>query len=261
MSNLEIDSPFQPGKPVNPEKFKGREEIINDIIKYFPSITSGNSKHFFITGKRGMGKTSLANLILNHANNHSMVTAHIMNDGVHTTEELIIQIFERIFNSIRSESWSKKILDSFKDHIEYVGVGGVSIKFNPTEKELKNIKDNFAFYLIDLLNNFKNKKGIFIVIDDINGLTETSEFANWYKSFADTLETTFQSECNIGLMLTGYPEKWNKLYEQNPSFNRLFNYHSLDELKYNETNNFYEDIFNSIKIKWDKNALNVLMKY
>ena len=90
-----------------------------------------------------------------------MVTVHILNDGVHTVDELIIQIMERIFNEIRSEKWSRPILDYFKDHIESVGIGGFNLKFKPSKEELKSIKDNFAFNLVDLVRNFKDKDGLF----------------------------------------------------------------------------------------------------
>jgi len=190
MNISEKESLFQPGQPVSPDRFKGREDVIQNILRYFPSVKSGNPQHFFITGKRGMGKTSLANYISDLArNNYSMVTAHIMNDGVHDIDELVVQIIERILNNIRSEKWSEKIFELIGNHIESVGFKGVNIKFKPQEAELKNIKDNLAFYLADLVNDFKDKDGLFIVIDDINGLSETPEFANWYKSFADTLAT------------------------------------------------------------------------
>lgn len=54
-------SVFQPKQPVNPDRFKGRQQTIEEIIRYFPGVLSGQPRHFFITGKRGMGKTSLAN--------------------------------------------------------------------------------------------------------------------------------------------------------------------------------------------------------
>ena len=147
-----------------------------------------------------MGKTSLANFISDVANkNHSMVTAHIMNDSVHTIEELLIQIIERILNSIKSEKWSEKIFKLFGNNIESVGLGGLNIKFKPSESELHNIRDNFAFYLCDLVNQFKDKDGLFIVIDDINGLSDTSDFANWYKSFADTMATSIKKRLLLEL--------------------------------------------------------------
>ena len=229
--NIETkESLFQPGQPVSADRFKGREEIIKEILKYFPAVKSGNPQHFFITGKRGMGKTSLANFISDFANkNYSMVTAHVMNDGVHSIDDLVIQIIERILNSIKSEKWSEKIFGFLEDHIESVGFGGLNIKFKPSESELNNMKDNFAFYLTDLLNNFKDKDGLFIVIDDINGLSDTPEFANWYKSFTDTLAISVEN-APICIMLTGYPEKFMKLYNHNPSFNRIFHVLELNQL-------------------------------
>ena len=255
------ESLFQPGQPVSADRFKGREESINEILKYFPSIRNGNPQHFFITGKRGMGKTSLANFISDFASkNYSIVTAHVMNDGVHTIDELVCQIIEMILNSINSEKWSDKIFGFLEDHIEFVGFGGLNIKFKPSGNELRNIKDNFAFYLADLVSNFKDKDGLFIIIDDINGLSETPDFANWYKSFTDTLATSV-GNASIGIMLTGYPEKFIRLYNHNPSFNRIFHVHELTRLSDDEIKEFYTDIFSIYKMKVDPLALEMMTKY
>ena len=149
----------------------------------------------------------VANYISGFAkNNYSMVTAHIMNDGVHDIDELVVQIIERILNAIGPEKWHDKIFKIGK-YMESVGFGGFNIKFKPPEDELRSIKDNIAFYLSDLVDNFKDKDGLFIVIDDINGLSQTPEFANWYKSFADTLATSID-DAPICIMLIGYPEKF-----------------------------------------------------
>lgn len=255
------ESLFQPGQPVSPDRFKGREDIINEIVKYFPSINSGNPQHFFITGKRGIGKTSLAKFISDVANkNYSMITAHIMNDGVHNINELVIQIIERILNSIKSEKWSEKIFDLLRGNIESVGFGGLNVKFKPSNDELENIKDNFAFYLCDLVNHFKDKDGLFIIIDDINGLSDTPEFANWYKSFADTMATSIDN-APIGMMLTCYPEKFAKLYEHNQSITRIFHTHELLGLSDNEIKIFYTDIFSMNNIAIEKSALANMTKY
>lgn len=261
MNISEKESLFQPGQPVSPDRFEGREDIIKDILKYFPAVKSGNPQHFFITGKRGMGKTSLANYISDFArNNHSMVTAHIMNDGVHDIDELVIQIIERILNAIRSEKWSSKIFKIIGNCIDSVGFGGLNIKFKPPEDELNNIKDNLAFYLSDLVSEFKDKDGLFIVIDDINGLSETPEFANWYKSFADTLATSVEN-APICIMLTGYPEKFRRLYDHNPSVNRIFHTHELKALSDADVERFYTTIFSSYSIDMLPSALESMVEY
>ena len=123
---------------MSPDRFKGREDILKDIFKYFPSVNNGNVKHFFIIEKRGMGKTSLANFISEFGEkNYSMITVHIMNDGVHSVDELITQIIERILNSIKSEKWNDKIFNILDNNIESAGFGGFNVKFKPSSEELK----------------------------------------------------------------------------------------------------------------------------
>ena len=60
------ESPFEPGHPVSPDKFKGRKKDINKISRYLPKVKNqGVPFHFFITGKRGMGKTSFVKYLAN----------------------------------------------------------------------------------------------------------------------------------------------------------------------------------------------------
>ena len=128
------ESLFQPGQPVSADRFKGREEVIQEILRYFPAVRHQNPQHFFVMGKRGMGKTSLANFISDYVSKkYSMVTAHVMTDGVRTIDDLVIQTVEGILNSINSEKWSDKIFEFLEDHIEFTGFGGLTIKFKPSD--------------------------------------------------------------------------------------------------------------------------------
>lgn len=262
MTLIGKESPFQPGIPVDPLKFKGRNEIIGEISRYFPGVVNGNAQHFFIRAKRGMGKTSLANYISTIVRNeYKMLCAHVMNNGVHNIETLIVQIIERLLNEINSEMWSDKIFDFFKDSIEEVGFMNVSLKFKPSKNFINNIKDNFALFLVDFFSQIKDKKGIFIIIDDINGLSKTPEFANWYKSFTDTLATTYLNKSPIAMMLTGYSEKLTILHNYNPSFTRIFNHNELTSLTDDEIRSFYTDIFNSENISFDDDAISTMVLY
>lgn len=58
--DFDKESPFQPGKPVSPYYFKGRTKIVKKILRYLNKAEKGDVQHYFITGKKGMGKTSLA---------------------------------------------------------------------------------------------------------------------------------------------------------------------------------------------------------
>ena len=74
-----------------------------------------------------------------------------------------------------------------------------------------------------MVSIFKNP--LFIVIDDISSLTYIPEFANWYKSFVDTMATSIDF-MPIGIMLTGCCDDFKNLYKQNSSLNRVF--HTFD---------------------------------
>ena len=42
------------------EKFKGRKKKIEEAERYFNGVMKGNSKHIFVAGQRGLGKSSFA---------------------------------------------------------------------------------------------------------------------------------------------------------------------------------------------------------
>ena len=260
---LEKNSPFEPRQPVSPEKFEGRINIINDYTHYLTSAVNGQPQHFYLNGNRGVGKSSVADYLIEYAKvRYNMVGVHVYNDGIHNMDDLIANIVEKLLNEIKDETFGKKILDFFINHIETVGFLGNSIKLRPdTPDMIRDIKDSFADFLVNILNNFDDNRGLFIVIDDINGLSETLDFANWYKSFADTLATTFKRPVPLVMMLTSHPKIVKKLYKHNPSFNRLFIYRPIDFLQENEVKEFFIKRFGSRGIDIDEDALNLMVEF
>ncbi|WP_297898247.1 ATP-binding protein [Methanobrevibacter sp.] len=262
MNQFNKISPFQPEEPVEPEKFEGRKNIIEKNLPFLNQAANGIPTHFFIKGKRGMGKTSLASYFKDIAERkYKMVGVHVLNDGVHDIDSLIKQIIERLLNEIEKETWSDKIKEKLKDHIKTVQILGNKIEFNPDKRTTSHIKDNFPFFLKDLVENFDDKKGLFIIIDDINGLSETPDFANWYKSFADTLSTRFRGELPIAFILTTYPENAQKLYDHNYSFNRQFKHIDIEGLENNEIRDFFIKSFGSLNIDIEKEAMDLMVSF
>jgi len=255
-------NPFFPDSPVEPQSFEGRNDILKMNIRILEETKYGKPKHFFITGSRGMGKSSLANYFKDYAERKlKYIGVHIFNDGVHNVESLIQQIVEALLNDLQKESFFEKIFNNFKDHVESVNLFGTSFKFKPSEDMLNNIKDNFANFLVDLVDNFDSKKGLIIIIDDVNGLSHTSEFADWYKSFSDTLFTNYRGKSPIAMILAGYPEKLQELHRHNPSFNRIFSHIQLKGLSNKEIDSFFTNSFNKIGMTIEKSAMDMLVKY
>ena len=257
------DSPFEPGHPVSPDKFKGRKKDIIKIIRYLPKVVNkGIPQHFFITGKRGMGKTSFVKYIGNFAeDNYQMVHIYVNNEGSNTLDELIQNLVEKMFKEFNKETWGKKIINSFVDNIDEINIKGVGISLKNKPELVGNIKNNFADFLINTCKELKDKKGIFIVIDDINRLSDTPDFANWYKGLFETLY--FDEEViPVSFSLVSYQDKFEKLCNQNPSFARIFNLIEIDYLDDEDIKEFYLDTFCRYNIKFTEDKyLNEMVYY
>lgn len=104
------ESPFEPWHPVSPDNFKGRKEDIVKILRYMPKIIKqGIPEHFFITGKRGMGKTSFVKYVGNKIEEEfHMLPIHLNNEGKDEINDLIQLILESIFKELDKSKKGKK---------------------------------------------------------------------------------------------------------------------------------------------------------
>ncbi|MDR2623807.1 MAG: ATP-binding protein [Methanobrevibacter sp.] len=266
MEIVDKESPFQPGQPVDPDKFKGRKENIKEISRYLKQISNGKHQNFFINGKRGIGKSSFARYMGEVAKiNCNMISIHLYLNGVGSVKGLVREIITKIVSETE-ENWKDRISKLFGNTIKSVEFGGLKVEFNPSPEQMDTLTFNFPRILINILEkagyNEKNgKKGLFIVIDDINGLTGTPDFANWYKSFNDTLSTDFPDEAPIFMVLSGLSEKKELLFNHNPSFSRIFHYTELEILKYDEIREFYLSTLKKIPMEIDEDALKLMIDY
>ena len=264
MKNFEENyySPFQPGYPVSPDNFKGRKKDINKIIRYIPRVIDlGMPEHYFITGKRGMGKTSFVKHVGHLAEDrYDMVYVYINNEGTNTISELIGNLLEVLLKEFSKKRWGQKIVENFSKHFQEIDIKGFGFKFKDKPEIVENIKKNFIEFLISICDDLEDKTGIFIVIDDVNGLSDTPEFVNWYKALFETID--FNDEyVPITFSLVTYPEKFDQLHSQNPSFTRMFNIIDIDKLDDKDIREFYMDIFNRYDIHFEKSELLESMIY
>ena len=125
------NNPFQPGFPVSSNNFKGRNKDINKIIRYLPRvITQGKTEHFFITGKRGMGKTSFIKYVGNSAEEkYDMIPIYINNEGTNTIHELIQKLLDKLFKKFNKESWGQKFVKTFVNYFDEINIADFNFKF------------------------------------------------------------------------------------------------------------------------------------
>lgn len=247
------ESPFEPGRPVSPDNFKGRKEDINKIIKYLPKVKNqGTPEHFFITGKRGMGKTSFINYVSRKAeDDFQMIPIHINNGGGKTIDELIQKLLDGLLKEFKKDYLGKSVIDKFLNNINEFKVAGtgVSLKDNDTNL-IHNIKKHFADFLITTCKELPEDYGIFIVVDDLNGLSDNEEFTDWYKGLSETLLVN-EYHMPVVFTLISYPHEFEKLCSINESFSRMFNLIEIDNLEDNDIEEFFTTSFNNVGIEFE----------
>ena len=261
MNNKE-SSPFTPGSPVPVELFVGRRAQIKELIRYARQSSNGRQEHVFLIGDRGIGKSSLAAFVREYVVTQlDLVGIHVFLGGVTTLEDMVQQIFEQLLKETRGQSWFREIKTFFGDYVKEIGLFGISVSFNPPKSHLSQLVRNFPEALANLLDKIKGeKKGLFIALDDMNGLADKLDFANWYKSFVDFSATRYK-EFPVMTMLIGLPEKRDILSKLQPSLMRIFRIVSIDKLSDGEVKHFFVKAFHRAGMEVAPDALQLMVKY
>ena len=256
------DTPFEPGRPVSPSNFKGRRNDCIKIIRYIPGvIKSGIPEHFFITGKRGMGKTSFIQYVSRIAeDNFQMIPIHFNNSDGTTIEELILKLIEKLSIEFDKGYWGKKFVDGYLKRIQEIKIAGFGFSLENQDKLIQDIKGNFSKLLIEICENFENK-GIFFIIDDINGLSDNIEFTNWYKSLFESIQFN-EYHVPVVFALISYPKEFDNLCLINESFSRIFKLIEIDKLENDEIEDFFRFSFENMNYTFkDDDALSAMVYY
>jgi hypothetical protein len=261
--NEKGESPFTPGSPVPVELFVGRLNQIDEILRYINQSLSGKQQNIFLTGDRGIGKTSMASFLRFLAESRkSFLGIHVFLGGVNTVEGMVYNVFDQLLKESRKKSWFNKISDLFGKYIKDIGLFGISVSFDIPKDDLKELKRNFS----ESLNNFliklkkENINGLFIALDDINGLADKKEFANWYKSFVDEVATKYDY-LPLFIMLIGLPDKRDSLSRLQPSLMRIFRVVEIENLLDDEVRDFLSKAFSEANIEVSEQALGLMVQY
>lgn len=247
--NNKGESPFTPGSPVPVELFVGRSDQVREILRYINQALSGKQENVFLVGDRGIGKTSLASFIRFAVNQKGFLGVHVFLGRVSTLEGMVRHIFDQILKEAKKQKWYSEISSLFGKYIEKVDLFGFSVSFNPSNKDLTELVRNFPEAIYNLMEKLKKEdiKGLFLALDDINGLADKREFADWYKSFADEVATHYK-DFPVFIMLLGLPEKRDSLSHLQPSLMRIFRIVDIENLSNDEVTDFLSKAFEEANI-------------
>ena len=258
----DITSPFTPGVPVPAEFFVGRLAEIKYLKKEVARAESGRLEVGFLIGERGIGKSSLASFVRSLSErDRRMIGLHAFLGGVTSLEEMVRRIYDRLLKESLSTPWHEKVKKFFGNHIREVGLFGVSLEFGAPFQDLKRLVHDFAPALRNLLEQVKDEKsGLFIVLDDINGLASSLEFTNWLKSLVDEIATS-REPLPLCLLMVGTEERRQAMIDLQPSLARYFDLVEIRAWGPQETRDFFKKGFSSVGMTIDDGATDFLSRF
>ena len=255
-------SPFRPGQPVPIEFFVGRRPEIERLRDMVTASTQGRFKIGFVSGERGIGKTSLVAFVRHLVErDHDVAGCHVFLGGVQGLQEMLRRTFERILQESIDKSWHQKLMALFGDRVSKVGLFGVTLELNLEERDLAAMERDFASSVRQLLESIKeHKKSLLLILDDINGLTSSEGFANWLKSTVDEIATA-RAEIRLCILVVGLEERRQELVGKQSSLARVFELIDIAPWSNDEVRSFYSDSFRASRADVSQEGLDLLVQF
>lgn len=258
----DVTSPFSPGRPVPVEFFVGRQQEIKRLRRIVRDSLSGRLEAVFVSGERGIGKSSLVSFVRHLGEkDDSVLGVHALLGNISTVEGAVKRVLDSLLKEASGDSTLSTIRDLFGKYVRSAGLYGISLEFDVPEKELRNLADNFASFLRSLYEkNKKNRRGILLILDDINGLAESTTFANWLKSFLDEVSVS-KTLVPVCLAMVGLEERRHSLVERQESLARVFHLVDIRAWSEEESHSFFVKTFDKAGIKCREPALKLMADF
>jgi LmbE family N-acetylglucosaminyl deacetylase len=255
-------SPFSPGRPVPLEFFVGRRLEMERLDRKVARAAKGLVEVEFLVGERGIGKSSLASIARSRAENeHQALGVHTYLSGAASLEDAVRSVFDRLLNTVAATSLFEKVKGLFGKYIRKVELFSLRLEFAPPEDELRALVHNFAAALRAVIDKIRDdKKLLFPVFDDLNGLAHLPAFANWLKSLVDEMATSSEPH-PVFLLLVGIDERRHALIGNQPSLDRVLDPVDVNPWTAPETRAFYHQAFLKVGMTIEESALTLLTHY
>ena len=240
----------------------GRTEQIRYLRDMVRASAKGRFQIGFISGERGIGKSSIAHFVKYISETElNVVGSHVFLGGIEQLSEMVRRLSNQLLKDSIEKSWHEQILDFFGHKVRKVGAFGVSVELSFDDKEFFTLIEHFPTALQNLLSKITaDKAGLLLILDDINGLATSSTFANWLKSTVDEI-STLRQPFPLCILVVGLEQRRQELLEAQPSLDRVFRLIDIPVWSDEETMQFYNSAFASVNAKVENEGLETLVQF
>ena len=257
-------SPFYPGQPVPVELFTGRINEIQRITRAIKQVELGKPQAVFLTGEYGIGKSSLAGFLRYYAEkNNRILGIHVLLGGAETLEDVATKTVEAVIKQqIYEETKTEKVRNFLSKYIGQQSLFGVNINLEAIKADALNISHGYLPFLRELLERLKNDnvKGIMLILDEINGITQNKQFSHFIKGLVDE-NALSEKPLPLLLMLCGVEDRRKDMIQHHQPIERIFDVIDIEPMDDSEMAEFFTKSFDSVNMSIEKKELEFLCRY
>jgi hypothetical protein len=261
-------SPFFPDQPVPVELFVGRSAQIDHIMnRAVGQVAQGKPVSVFLEGEYGIGKTSVARFTQWLAErNNGLLGIYATLERAEGMDEVGAAVLEA---TLRSGAYNPKLGEKIREGMaKYVGqqsLFGFTIHAEALRQEGPNITRGLLPFLGQTMERVRpdGAKGVFLVLDEINGLANNPKFAAFLKAVVDSNAPISLEKPTLPLLLMvcGVGERRRQLIAQHESVGRIFDVVSIEGMTMEEMNEFFRKAFESVHMAVESNALSLMTHF
>ena len=143
------------------ESFVGRireVELLSSLVK---ASVQGRFTIGFVSGERGIGKSSLASFVRHLSEHESQVAGcHVFLGGVEDLKEMLRRTFDRLLKESMDRPWHEQIKEFFGNHVRKVGLFGITLELNLKDSDLSHLANDFVPTVTRLLDSLKGTRAL-----------------------------------------------------------------------------------------------------
>jgi len=261
-------SPFYPGQPVPVELFVGRHDQIQRVMQRGAhQVALGKPVAMFVQGEYGIGKSSVASYVQRLAEAESGLHGiYASLAGCNSLQDVAAAVLE---GTLQSGAGDLNRVEKVRNWLaKYVGTQQLPLGLTLNLEALKQDAPNLAtpFALLGFLREVKNRladtgvKGVFLVLDEINGIASEAQFAPFLKGVVDTNAMSAEP-LPLLLMLCGVEERRREMIQVHQPVDRIFDIVDIEAMTEPEMREFFTRAFQSVGMSVADEAMGVLTHY
>lgn len=258
-------SPFYPGQPVPVELFVGRRDQLERMLtRGAAQVAGGKPVAMFVQGEYGIGKSSIAGFLQYlGTRDYNLHAIYALLGGAETLDDVAARVLEATIRSGAFDpSRSERITRWLAKYIGEQSLFGVTLHGDALRRDAPSIAAGMLPFLSEVYARLKDTgtKGVFLVLDEINGITGNPKFAHFIKGIVDT-NALSKEPLPLFLLLCGVEERRREMIAQHQPVDRIFDVIDIEAMSEPEMREFFNKAYASVRMSVNENAMEIICRY